>query len=83
MRLERRMQWVSVTIAGLPVVLNGGLDKLLGGYVGSEVIDLNTAALHHDLDKVFADIVHISAHGSDNGASDCRALAAFTDHVRL
>ncbi|CDB44271.1 unknown [Firmicutes bacterium CAG:240] len=64
-------------------MLNSGLDKLLGGYVRSEVIDRYSAALHHDLYKVFADIVHISAHCSDNGAAYRRALAALADHIRL
>ena len=63
------------------MVLHGGVDKLFRRGVGAEVKDLDAAALHHDLDEVFADVVHVALHGAEAYAAD--GLAALADHQGL
>ena len=65
------------------IMLDGSFDKLLCRDVRSEIVDLYAAALHHDLNEIFADIVHISAHGADNRAADGYSLSTLAYHVRL
>ena len=63
------------------MLLDGRVHELLRRDVHAEVDDLQSAALHHDLDEVFADVVHIAAHRAEADAAD--RLAALPQHVRL
>ena len=63
------------------MLLDGRVHKLLRRDIHAEVDDLQSAALHHDLDEVFADVVHIAAHRAEADAAD--RLAALPHHVRL
>ena len=63
------------------MILHGGADELLRRRVYAEVKDLDAAALHHDLDEVFADVVHVALHGAEAHAAD--GLGALTDHQGL
>ena len=61
------------------MLLDGRVHELLRRDVHAEVHDLQSAALHHDLDEILADIMHVAAHRAEADAAD--RLAAFPRHV--
>ena len=65
------------------VMLPGGLDKGLRGHIRPQVIDLDIAALQHDLHQILADVVHIAPDGTDTGRADGAADTAAVHQMGL
>ena len=49
----------------LAALVHGGLDELLGRHVGAEVDHREAAPLHHNFDKVFANVVLVALDGAN------------------